>query len=55
VLLDQLQTQRESVRGVNMDEEATKMITFQRIYEGAARVIQVVDSMLDTLVNRTAA
>jgi flagellar hook-associated protein FlgK len=55
VLLDQLNVQRESIRGVNIDEEATFMITFQRIYEGAARVTQVVDSMLDTLINRTGA
>jgi flagellar hook-associated protein 1 FlgK len=55
VLLSQLDVQRESVKGVNLDEEATNMITYQRIYEGAARVVQVVDSMLDTLINRTGA
>jgi flagellar hook-associated protein 1 FlgK len=55
ILLDQLSTQRESIRGVSLDEEATKMIVYQRIFEGAARVTQVVDSMLDTLINRTAA
>jgi flagellar hook-associated protein 1 FlgK len=55
VLLDQLDIQRESIRGVSIDEEATNMITYQRIYEGAARVTQVVDSMLDTLINRTGA
>jgi len=55
ILLEQLYTQRESVRGVNLDEEATNMITYQRIYEGAARVTAVVDSMLDTLINRMAA
>ena len=55
VLLDQLSVQRESIRGVNLDEEATAMITYQRIYEGAARVTQVVDSLLDTLINRTGA
>ena len=54
-LLNQLYVQRESVRGVNLDEEATMMITYQRIYEGAARVTQVIDSMLDTLINRTGA
>ncbi len=53
VLLNQLYVRRESIRGVNMDEEATAMIVYQRIYEGAARVTQVVDSMLDTLINRT--
>jgi flagellar hook-associated protein FlgK len=55
VLLNQLEVQRESVRGVSLDEEATFMIIYQRIYEGAARVTQVIDSMLDTLINRTGA
>jgi flagellar hook-associated protein 1 FlgK len=55
ILLDQLSTQRESVMGVSLDEEATNMITYQRIFEGAARVTQVIDSMLDTLVNRLGA
>jgi len=55
VLLSQLNVRRESVRGVNMDEEAAAMIVFQRIYEGAARVIQVIDTMLDTVINRLGA
>lgn len=55
VLLEQLDVQRESIRGVSLDEEATNLITYQRIYEGAARVTQVIDSTLDTLINRTGA
>jgi flagellar hook-associated protein 1 FlgK len=54
-LLNQLYVQRESIRGVSLDEEATYLITYQRIYEGAARVTQVIDSTLDTLINRTGA
>ncbi len=54
-LLNQLNVQRESVRGVSIDEEATQLITYQRIFEGAARVITVVDSTLDTLINRIGA
>jgi flagellar hook-associated protein 1 FlgK len=30
------------------------MVQYQRAYEAAARVMTVVDSMLDTLINRTA-
>lgn len=52
ILLSQLNRQRESVRGVNLDEEATMLITYQRIYEGAARVTNVVDLCLDTVINR---
>ena len=54
-LLNQLNVQRESVRGVSIDEEATQLIIYQRIFEGAARVITVIDSTLDTLINRIGA
>ena len=43
----------ESDAGVNLDEEMTSMLLFQRAYEASARVITVVDEMLDVLVNRT--
>ena len=52
---DRLYTQRESVRGVSLDEEAANLIVYQRIYEGAARVTSIIDSILDTLINRMGA
>ncbi len=52
MLITQLTNQRESISGVNLDEEATKIIEFQRLYEGAARIVSVVDELLDTLINR---
>jgi flagellar hook-associated protein 1 FlgK len=39
--------------GVNLDEEMTNMLQYQRAYQAAARVVTTVDEMLDTLVNRT--
>ena len=53
VLVDHLQQQRESVSGVSLDEESTNLIQYQRAYQAAARVVNVVDSMLDTLINHT--
>jgi flagellar hook-associated protein 1 FlgK len=53
VLLAQLQKQRQQVSGVSIDEEATHLIQYQRAYQAAARVISVMDSMLDTLINNT--
>jgi flagellar hook-associated protein 1 FlgK len=38
---------------VDVDEESTNMLSYQRAYEGAARVLTTIDSMLDTLINRT--
>lgn len=50
VIFDSLTAQRESISGVNMDEEAVNLIQFQRAYEGAAKYMQVVDEMLQTLL-----
>lgn len=53
LVVDHLQTRRESISGVSLDEEATDMIRFQHAYQAAARVITAVDEMLDQLINRT--
>jgi flagellar hook-associated protein 1 FlgK len=38
---------------VDLDEENVNMLTFQKAYQGAARVMTAIDEMLDTLINRT--
>lgn len=53
VLTDQLDGSREQLSGVNLDEEMITMLSAQRAYEAAARVMTTVDSVLDTLINRT--
>ena len=42
----------EEARGVNVDEELAYLLQYQRAFEANARVIQSVDQMLDTLINR---
>jgi flagellar hook-associated protein 1 FlgK len=49
----QVDAARDSEAGVNLDEEMTSMLAYQRGYEGAARFVTAVDQMLDTLINRT--
>ena len=44
----------ETDSGVNVDEEMTSMLQFQRSYQAAARVVTTVDEILDTLINHTA-
>jgi flagellar hook-associated protein 1 FlgK len=39
--------------GVNLDEEMSNMMLFQRAYQASARVITTADELLDTLINRT--
>jgi len=49
--LQQLETQRESVSGVSLDEEMTNLIQYQQAYEAAARLVTTVSQMMDTVVN----
>ena len=50
---DQVDTARAGESGVNLDEEMTHLLTYQRGYEAASRVLTTIDSMLDQLINRT--
>ncbi|MDR1238658.1 MAG: flagellar hook-associated protein FlgK [Treponema sp.] len=50
--MKQLYDMRESISGVNVDEELSNMIKYQHGYAAAARFITTVNSMLDTLINR---
>lgn len=43
----------EQQAGVNLDEETVNMLSAQRAYEAAARLMTTLDEMLDTLINRT--
>jgi flagellar hook-associated protein 1 len=52
VLLKNLGNLRESISGVNLDEEMSNMVAYQHGYNAAARVITVMDHMLDTIINR---
>jgi flagellar hook-associated protein 1 FlgK len=53
VLSTQVDAARESVSGVNLDEEMTTMLSFQHAYNAAARMITTIDEALDTLISRT--
>lgn len=50
-VVDQLKNMRESISGVSLDEEATKMIEYQKSFEASARVIKMADEMFDTILN----
>ena len=44
---------RQSKSGVSLDEEVARLTMQQKSFEAAARVIGVIDEMMDTLINRT--
>lgn len=45
-----LQAQKESISGVNLDEEAVSLVKFQRAFQGASRFVSMVDQMLGDLM-----
>jgi flagellar hook-associated protein 1 FlgK len=49
-LLENSKSQRESVSGVNLDEEAANLLRFQQAYQAAAQVIATAGTMFDTLL-----
>lgn len=51
-ILLQLNTRRESISGVSIDEEMINMIKFQQAFNAAARLIGVADELLDTIINQ---
>jgi len=42
---------RSSISAVNMDEELTDMMQYQKAYEASARFISTVDKMMETVIN----
>ena len=51
-ILLQLNTRRESKSGVSIDEEFINMVKFQQAYNASARLIGVVDELLDTVISQ---
>ncbi|MDX2017795.1 MAG: flagellar hook-associated protein FlgK [Planctomycetota bacterium] len=50
VVRTSLEQQRSSIAGVNVDEESINLLSFQRQYQAAARVIQVADELTQALL-----
>lgn len=50
-LLNQAQALRQQISGVSLDEEAQYMLDYQRAYQAVAKVLQIVNSITDTLMN----
>lgn len=50
-IVTQLKNVRESISGVSLDEEASKMIEFQKAFDASARLIRTADEMMDTVLN----
>jgi len=49
-VVDYLETRREEISGVSLDEEMTNLIKFQRAFEASTKMIAVVDQLLDSII-----
>jgi flagellar hook-associated protein 1 FlgK len=50
-LLTAISNQRQSVSGVSLDEEMTNLIQYQQAYQASARVMNTINTVLNSLIN----
>lgn len=46
-----LEMERQSVAGVNLDEEAARLLQFQQAYQASSKVIQISQSLFDSILS----
>ena len=51
-IMNDLRTMRDSISGVNIDEELSDIIKFRHGYNAAAKFVTIWDSLIDTVINR---
>ena len=49
-VLLQVENQRQAVAGVSLDEEAADLLVAQRAFQAAAKVIDTLDGMIETVI-----
>jgi len=52
VIEKMVRSQRDAVSGVSLDEELADLMKYQRAFQAASRVVNTIDSLLDTIVNQ---
>lgn len=52
ILVEQVDSGRQAVSGVSLDEEIANMIMYQHSYNAAARMMTTIDQMLDRVINQ---
>ncbi|PCJ26658.1 MAG: flagellar hook-associated protein FlgK [SAR86 cluster bacterium] len=50
-LLQQAVSYRDSVSGVNLDEEAANLLRYQQAYQASAQLVKIADELFQTLIN----
>lgn len=52
MVFNHLSDRRQAVSGVSMDEEVANLLSYEKAFQAGARIINVVDEMLDQVINR---
>ena len=47
---DFVQSQRDSISGVSLDEEMSNLVMFQKAFQASAKLISMTDEMLNTII-----
>ncbi len=47
---NQIDNYRESVKGVSLDEESVNLLNYQRSYQAAAKIIEMADELMGTVI-----
>jgi flagellar hook-associated protein 1 FlgK len=50
-MVQHLNNYRESISGVSIDEEMVNLVKFQNAYEAAAKLVNIADQMLETVLS----
>jgi flagellar hook-associated protein 1 FlgK len=50
LLLREIDTRRESVKGVSIDEEMTNLVASQHAYQAAVKLVTVIDELMETIM-----
>ena len=50
MVFDQAESARDSISGVNLDEEAADLIRYQQAYQAAAKILQISSQLFDSVL-----
>lgn len=53
IVVNSITNNRSSISDVSTDEEMTNLMKYQHAYNASARMVNIIDSMIDIVVNRT--
>ncbi len=51
VIVEAVEKSRQAMSGVSLDEEMTNMLKFQHAYNSSARILNVIDGMIERIIN----